>query len=284
MDKISFASETFELHESGKITYPVTLIREGDGIGAVTAEIKLASSTRIGRATVSKDYQLPSVTIGWADGDKLPKVADLKIIQDFDESEGIERINLSFGTITNAEKGSIKTAIAIIQNNSEETLTKIPAHQWVGTSVQFQNPDSSWGELVDLKGDRGDGGSGISAGEKILFMETDANPLTSEFLDLENPLLTIHRVSVSSPARIRAYLSTESRELDLGRPTYLMPVNSEYNNPGILFDLVLGVQGKSDLDFRLSPQVLASKQKLFLNLENLQKSPNKINLAIVGLE
>ncbi|MGA9378807.1 MAG: hypothetical protein WBV73_08565 [Phormidium sp.] len=293
MDKISFASETFELHESGKITYPVTLTRVGDGIGAVTAEVKLTSSTRIGRATVSKDYELPSVTVSWADGDTEPHIADLKIIQDFDESEGIERVNLSFGTITNGVKGAIVTAIAIIQTSSEESATSIPAHQWMGTSLKFQNPDSSWGEPVNLKGergergdkgDRGDSGSGVSGSEKILFMETDANPLTSEFLDMENPLLTIYRVSVSSPARIRAYLSTESRELDLGRPTSLMPANSEYNNPGILFDLVLGVNGKSDLDFRLSPQVLASKQKLFFNLENLQQSPTKINLAILGLE
>jgi hypothetical protein len=236
MDKIRFASETFELHESGKITYPVTLIRDGEGIGAVTAEIKLTSSTRQGRATVSKDYELPSVTVSWGDGDKEPKIADLKIIQDRDDIEGIERINLSFGTITNGVKGSITTAIAIIQTTSEEALTSIPAHQWVGTSLQLQNPDSSWGELVDLKGDKGDPGnssSGVSSGEKIVFAETTLLPLTSGFLDLENPLLTIHRISVSSPARIRGYLSTESRELDSGRPTYLLPANSEYNNPGI---------------------------------------------------
>jgi hypothetical protein len=279
MDKISFASETFELHESGKITYPVTLLRSGDGIGAVTAEIKLASSTRSGRATISKDYELPSVMIAWSDGDTEPKIADLKIIQDRDDIEGIERINLSFGIITNGVKGSIVTAIAIIQTTSEEALTSIPAHQWVGTSLQLQNPDSSWGELVDLKGDKGDrgdsgSGSGVSGSEKILFAETDLEPLGFGFLDLENSLLAIHRISASSPARIRGYLSTESRELDSGRPTYLLPANSEYNNPGILFDLVLGVNGKS-LDFRLSPQVLASKQKLFLNIENLQQSPKK---------
>ncbi|XWK89033.1 MAG: hypothetical protein U7127_02895 [Phormidium sp.] len=161
--------------------------------------------------------------MSWSDGDKLPKIADLKIIQDFDESEGIERINLSFGTITNGVKGSITTACAIIQTSSEETLTSIPAHQWVGTSLQLQNPDSSWGELVNLKGDkgsrgsrgsRGDSGLGVSGSEKILFAETELSPLTSQFLDMENPLLTIHRISVSSPARIRGYLSTESRKLD----------------------------------------------------------------------
>ena len=30
-----------------------------------------------------------------------------------------------------------------------------PAHQWTGASLQFENPNGSWGNLVDLKGDMG---------------------------------------------------------------------------------------------------------------------------------
>ena len=30
-----------------------------------------------------------------------------------------------------------------------------PAHKWVGTNLQFQNPDGSWGDAVDLKGEQG---------------------------------------------------------------------------------------------------------------------------------
>lgn len=30
-----------------------------------------------------------------------------------------------------------------------------PAHEWVGTSVRFQNPDGSWGALTDLQGAQG---------------------------------------------------------------------------------------------------------------------------------
>ncbi len=33
-----------------------------------------------------------------------------------------------------------------------------PAHDWTGTAIRFQNPDSSWGTLVDLKGAEGDTG------------------------------------------------------------------------------------------------------------------------------
>lgn len=28
-------------------------------------------------------------------------------------------------------------------------------HRWIGTALQFQQPDGSWGKLVNLKGDRG---------------------------------------------------------------------------------------------------------------------------------
>ncbi|MEW6198612.1 MAG: hypothetical protein AB1601_08130 [Planctomycetota bacterium] len=33
-----------------------------------------------------------------------------------------------------------------------------PQHQWVGTQLQFENPDGSWGNLVDLKGEKGEKG------------------------------------------------------------------------------------------------------------------------------
>jgi len=37
-----------------------------------------------------------------------------------------------------------------------------PNHRWVGTQLQFQLPDGSWGLLVDLKGREGTGSTGIS--------------------------------------------------------------------------------------------------------------------------
>lgn len=40
-----------------------------------------------------------------------------------------------------------------------------PRHEWDGTSLRFENPDGSYGEFVDLKGDPGDGsGSTIVGG------------------------------------------------------------------------------------------------------------------------
>ncbi len=35
-----------------------------------------------------------------------------------------------------------------------------PAHRWSGTEIQFQNPDGSWGQLVELKGCKGEIGIG----------------------------------------------------------------------------------------------------------------------------
>lgn len=34
-----------------------------------------------------------------------------------------------------------------------------PEHKWRGTKLQFQHPDGSWGDLVDLKGKEGKGGA-----------------------------------------------------------------------------------------------------------------------------
>lgn len=35
----------------------------------------------------------------------------------------------------------------------------LPAHQWSGTSIRFQNPDGTWGPYVNLKGDAGPSGN-----------------------------------------------------------------------------------------------------------------------------
>jgi hypothetical protein len=43
----------------------------------------------------------------------------------------------------------------------------IPAHRWVGTSLQFQNADGTWGQLIDLKGDDGTDGTGTGTVSEI---------------------------------------------------------------------------------------------------------------------
>ncbi|MFB2934933.1 Calx-beta domain-containing protein [Aerosakkonemataceae cyanobacterium BLCC-F154] len=121
MDTISFTQETFEVSENGSTTFPVTVIRSGDGIGAVTAQIKLASSTKTGRATLGKDYTNSTVTVTWTDGEIGDKIVDVAIIDD-GIAEPIERVNLSFGEIRGATKGAIKTSVVAIQ----DSLSLIP--------------------------------------------------------------------------------------------------------------------------------------------------------------
>ncbi|MFB2934934.1 hypothetical protein ACE1B6_06615 [Aerosakkonemataceae cyanobacterium BLCC-F154] len=135
MDTISFASETFEVHESGLVTYPVTLIREGTGEGEVSAQIKLASGTRQGRATFSKDYELSAISVNWASGDTEPKIVDLHLMNEDDSNEPIERVNLSFGEIIGATKTGMTTAVAIIQNNSGASSDDLA----IGGIVQISN-------------------------------------------------------------------------------------------------------------------------------------------------
>ncbi|MFB2891969.1 Calx-beta domain-containing protein [Aerosakkonemataceae cyanobacterium BLCC-F50] len=124
MDQINFTRETFEVAENGTTTFPVTLIRSGNGIGTVTVQIKLASSTKTGRATVGKDYKNATVTVTWADGETGEKIVDIGIIDD-GIAEPIERVNLSFGEIIGAIKGAIATCVVAIQDSTNVTTDPI---------------------------------------------------------------------------------------------------------------------------------------------------------------
>lgn len=116
MDRISFTRETFEVWEKGQSKFPVTLVRSGNGIGAVSAQIKLASGTKTGRATLGKDYKHSTVTVTWNDGETGEKIVDIGIIDD-GITEPIERVNLSFATITGAIVGAIATCVVAIQDS-----------------------------------------------------------------------------------------------------------------------------------------------------------------------
>lgn len=55
--------------------------------------------------------------------------------------------------------------VAIVENYIEDNKEELkgddgqpPQHRWVGSKLQFKNPDGSWGKLVDLKGPRSSGG------------------------------------------------------------------------------------------------------------------------------
>src|SRR5690554_2789022 len=43
----------------------------------------------------------------------------------------------------------------LIEKGSKGDKGDPPNHQWDNTSLRFEKPDGSWGDYVDLKGDKG---------------------------------------------------------------------------------------------------------------------------------
>ncbi|QTA86159.1 Collagen triple helix repeat-containing protein [Desulfonema magnum] len=68
------------------------------------------------------------------------------------------------------------------------------AHEWADTSLKFENPDGTWGDLVNLKGEKGDTGASpfVSDGSDVYY--TDGNmgigtATPTEMLDINGPVL-----------------------------------------------------------------------------------------------
>jgi hypothetical protein len=82
-------------------------------------------------------------------------------------------INTLTGKLTDPESLElIHLLTKEVENNASISTLRgpAPAHRWVGTSLQFQNPDGTWGDLVDLKGDKGeDGKDGTNAENKYYY-------------------------------------------------------------------------------------------------------------------
>lgn len=281
--KLSFTAAEYRVRENGNwITQKVGVVRS-DGIdGAVSVRVtNSSSSTTPGRAARKVDFvaENPLTTTGssqllsWVDRESGVKYCEFTIIND-DLVEGNEFVPLSLGSYQGAVAGQITQANLIIVDDD----SAIPAHRWTGTALQFQNPDGSWGDAIDLKGDSSGSGAGLT--EKTIQRQIDVGDYDYAIAEIADKLLSIHQISASSPARIRGYLSPETRESDRSRPTYLYPVQSE--SPGILFDVVLGVE-QTSLALKLSPQVLVSRQPVFVAVDNLLPQTQKINLSIAGI-
>lgn len=69
-----------------------------------------------------------------------------------------------------------------------------PAHQWVGPSLQFRNPDGKWGSLVNLQGPQGIQGP---KGETGL-------PGVSSWIDGPNSVFTMSKVGIRTTAPLAA--------------------------------------------------------------------------------
>ena len=76
---------------------------------------------------------------------------------------------------------------------------KVPAHRWEGTKLQFQNPDGSWGELVELRGKDGKGskqkkhGGGSSKNTLYYDLTSQCNGVTKTFtVPVNTRILSVH--------------------------------------------------------------------------------------------
>ena len=83
-----------------------------------------------------------------------------------------------FGDIQLTESQIVAIVEKYIEDNKDELKGddgETPQHRWLGTKLQFKNPDGSWGKLVDLKGPRG-GGSWFGGGFDIDSLPVCTNP------------------------------------------------------------------------------------------------------------
>lgn len=61
----------------------------------------------------------------------------------------------------------------------------MPDHRWVGTELQFEAPDGTWGPLIDLRGPRGPAGYGGGGGGRTLtpaMLSPATNDVPSSFV------------------------------------------------------------------------------------------------------
>ncbi|MGL5580212.1 MAG: collagen-like triple helix repeat-containing protein, partial [Cetobacterium sp.] len=82
---------------------------------------------------------------------------------------------------------------------------KAPQHQWAGTNLRFTNPDGSWGQYTDLKGDKGDPGSG-GGGTSISVEDEAGNKAELEILKYDT---TDQRIQYDPTTKTLALRSIE---------------------------------------------------------------------------
>lgn len=160
MSEVSFSQAQYQFDESAG-TVQIGVVRTGNLASSASVAVINSSSTLSARGTRGNDYTVgvsssntaTSETLTWAAGEGGIKFATFGIVEDL-LVEREERIPLSFGSLVNCVRGTIQTAEIVIVDND----WTIPKHQWIGTALQFENPDGTWGAAIDLKGDKGDQG------------------------------------------------------------------------------------------------------------------------------
>ena len=163
MSVVSFVKSIYQVKESDGIV-KVGVERTGDLSKSASVNVSNTSSTSSGRATRGVDYSIDgttSETLTWMAGEGGIKYATFNIIDDV-IVERTEFIPLSLTGLVNCARGDIPTATLEIIDDD----WYVAKHQWVGTALQFENPDGTWGNAVNLKGDRGEKGDKGDKGDR----------------------------------------------------------------------------------------------------------------------
>lgn len=154
--KLSFTASEYKVNEKGEWVGLKPAVERTEGtVGQVLIRVSNTSSSALGRGTRNEDYLVPGTSeiLTWADGESGIKYIEFAVKDDL-LVEGEESIPLSLSSIQGAEYGSIKNSKVVIIDDD----WFIPRHQWQGTALQFQQADGTWGESVDLKGEKGSQG------------------------------------------------------------------------------------------------------------------------------
>lgn len=94
-----------------------------------------------------------------------------------------------------------------------------PEHKWRGTKLQFQQPDGSWGDLVDLKGKDGKSGTsfvGVS-GQTVSVSSTETVAGTRTYIRLDGKLIRTNMEDGSH--KLFTYDGDKTLRIDHVKPT-----------------------------------------------------------------
>ena len=164
MSVVSFTQSVYQVKENIGVV-KIGVERTGDLSKSASVNVSNTSSTSSGRGTRGLGYYLEigttSETLNWNAGEGGIKYATINITDDV-IIEKTEMVPLSLTSLVNCTRGIISTANLEITDDD----STLPKHQWVGTALQFENPDGTWGNAIDLKGDRGEKGEKGEKGDK----------------------------------------------------------------------------------------------------------------------
>jgi len=131
---IAFAQDSFVVAEDGSpIGIPITLMRSGGSDGKISCTFKTATAKDT-PATSGQDYRAVKKTVTWEDGDTLPKVVAVEILQDT-SLENIEQIKLAIEKPTGGATLGLANATLLIEDDDSPVAISTTSDRFEITNV-----------------------------------------------------------------------------------------------------------------------------------------------------